>query len=143
MFQKIDASKLDYGNHSWPTLSYHQIVDGFGVTVLAHEAVGDYQGDYLYLLKDGERFGFLVVGYGSCSGCDALEAVLSCRSVGEDLFESVQELADSLHREVIWKDSAADMIAYLKERDGANSYFYGEAKEVIKEYVEILEKHAK
>ena len=56
-----------------PPMHYDQIVATQG-EVLGQWVMGTWQGDYIYLLKNDDKYSFYVIGYGSCSGCDALEA---------------------------------------------------------------------
>lgn len=55
---------------------YDGIVRSFGYTVEARKEFGEYQGDLAYVLRDGEHIGYVVIGYGSCCGCDAYEDAL-------------------------------------------------------------------
>jgi hypothetical protein len=41
--------------------------------LVSFEEDGGYQGEYLAVLKDGDRLFYYIDGYGSCSGCDWLE----------------------------------------------------------------------
>lgn len=52
---------------------YREMLKAEEVEILAWETFGEYQGDYAVVVKRNELLGFLVIGYGSCSGCDALE----------------------------------------------------------------------
>ena len=95
--------------------------DAFGdCEKLLWEAVGDYQGDYFALLKgpDG-RYGFVVIGYGSCSGCDGLEAV---RGYGEEGIEAreaklkeVAEYLNGIRDGVHWEPTKERMKEYLQK----------------------------
>lgn len=61
---------------------------------------GYYQGDYVAIVGSKERMGFVVIGYGSCSGCDALEA---CGYGDEpDYQKNVDELMDSIVESIFW-----------------------------------------
>lgn len=54
--------------------SYSGALEDAGAQVLAFEQFGDYQGSWFAKVSyDGSEF-WVVGGYGSCSGCDALEA---------------------------------------------------------------------
>lgn len=57
------------------------------------EYCGMYQGDIVFRVEDAGRIGYLVWGYGSCSGCDELEAVYGNeeeeRAIGQDMADSV------------------------------------------------------
>ena len=74
----------------------------------------DYSGDSRVLYKDGERFGVLIFGWGSCSGCDALQ---SCGS-----WKEVADIANEMQRDTKWFDSAADALAYFETHDWAGDY---------------------
>lgn len=68
-----EASKPEYFNvYSMP--GYQEMFKAEGLEVLAWETFGSYQGDYAVVVKKDDMLGFVVIGYGSCSGCDAFEA---------------------------------------------------------------------
>src|SRR5690606_31726593 len=60
-----------------------------------------YQGDTWVLLRDGERWGYLEFGWGSCSGCDALQASGS--------WEDVAKLRNELEADIHWEPSREAM----------------------------------
>lgn len=72
------------------TPSYKDLFVIAGNDILLDETLGSYQGDYLFYLvnKFTGKHGFVVVGYGSCSGCDALEAC--------DTIKDLQSLQDDV-----------------------------------------------
>jgi len=87
-----------------PYLQYVEIVRQFGEILLETHEDG-YQGDSFYVLrrvntvvndssKNRIEYGFLTFGWGSCSGCDALEGV--------GTYEDLQDLVDSLQSSIIW-----------------------------------------
>lgn len=80
---------------------------------IANEATSDYQGDSYVLVRDGERVGFLVWGWGSCSGCDAFEGARE----DDDAETALTELRERLVGSIVWKDSAENMLAHLSEKD--------------------------
>ena len=95
--------------------SYDSLVASAG-TIIKDWNIGSYQGDYVYLLKNGDKFGFVVVGYGSCSYCDSLE---SCDSQAE-----VDELKESIVKDIFW-GTAEEVEAYAIKED-ANRWYYHE-----------------
>jgi hypothetical protein len=97
---------------------YEAIVADFGCEVLALRLVGGLQGDLLVALHDGDRWGFLVTGYGSCPGCDALEA---CDTVAE-----AQALADELLQTIRWFKGPHVLLAHLLARDPATDFWLTE-----------------
>jgi hypothetical protein len=98
-----------------PEDSYDSLVASAG-TIIKDWNIGDWQGDYVYLLKNGNKFGFTVVGYGSCSYCDALQ---SC-----DNQEEVDILKESIVKGIFW-GTAEEVEAYAIKED-ANRWYYHE-----------------
>lgn len=99
--------------------------------VLVSATIGDYQGDFLYVFKSHMGYGFLVVGYGSCSGCDMLQA---CETLDE-----VEQLRVDLFDSIKWFDTVNELTDYVlnKERE-LNWYGYEEGWEEFKESVKAL-----
>ena len=89
--------------------SYNSILESFGYEILLQVDDDDYQGDSRVLFQDGERVGLLVFGWGSCSGCDALEACAT--------YEDLQELWDSMYNNIHWEASKETMLAYISNKD--------------------------
>jgi hypothetical protein len=98
----------------WGWSDYAALVASMGVEILAQEDEDGWQGDSLLILRRGDRWGYLAFGWGSCSGCDALQG---CSSVAE-----VEELRRDLARSIVWHDSAADLLAFLDGRDWTTGY---------------------
>ncbi len=94
---------------------YQPMLDSFG-EILIQEDDDDYQGDSYVLYKDGSRYGLLIFGWGSCSGCDALQA---CNSIKE-----VQELMDSLYSDIEWFEDLPSLQVALRLRDLEGQYWY-------------------
>lgn len=94
----------------------------------------DYQGDSRVLLYNPERaaFGILIFGWGSCSGCDSLQA---CQS-----FEEVEELRQQMFNSVKWGDPE-ELIHYIKTHDWEGDYSYHDAKPELFEFLEAAENH--
>lgn len=86
-------------------LGYESVLDTFGYEVVLYETLGSWQGDIVTILKDGTRFGFLMFGYGSCSGCDALE--------GTSTLDDLKALAIGLHSDIRWFESMSDLARWL------------------------------
>lgn len=121
--------------------SYEDIVDSWGFEVMSIDQTGSYQGDYEVLLRDTDgKFGILVFGYGSCSGCDALEAASwSCHG-DEDDWSEVEALRDSLLEGIEWFVSDEDALAWLTtEADGNDWWRYDdEVQDVFTRYAELI-----
>jgi hypothetical protein len=104
-------------------------------TIIKDWNIGYWQGDYIYLLKNGDKFGFTVIGYGSCSGCDALEG---CGSQ-----EEVDELKKSVVDSILW--STADEIEkYITNEEANRWYFHEDEWETVQaELIQELKRETK
>lgn len=91
---------------------YTPIYESFG-EVVHREDLGSYQGDTLLLLRRGDQYAYLCVGWGSCSGCDALQA---CGCAG-DIDALIQDLWD----ECVWR-SKANTLAWFCSHDWQGDY---------------------
>lgn len=87
----------------------------------------DYQGDYLCFGEGQGKYYFVDFGYGSCSGCDALEACNSFQDlleVREDIKRNIKEF-ESLDQFEKWFNNEGqtewwnwdDIKAFIKEMD--------------------------
>lgn len=104
------------GSYFYGPGDYNPIIKSFG-DVLVQVDDDDYQGDTRVLLRKDGRYGFLNFGWGSCSGCDGLQA---CSS-----FREIEELIQSLERDIKWFDTLADAKAYIgNDHDREQSYFW-------------------
>lgn len=129
--------KPDWVEETYGT-SYEEIVASWGYEVLSFDTCGSYQGDILVLLADGEKRGFVVIGYGSCSGCDLLESVQPSSSDGD--WSGVEEIRNDLHERVHWELDAAAMVQYIETKDAANEWWLhdDEIRGVLNRYREML-----
>ena len=111
---------------------YNPIIKAIGEPVVQVDDK-DYQGDSRILYHDNRRVGYLIFGWGSCSGCDALQA---CGSI-----EEVQELIDELVNKTMWFDSAAAALDYFKNKDWELEWAWnaGETKDFVDKAIAYLE----
>lgn len=120
----------------YPT--YHALVASFGFTIIAEESFGSYQGDLVFVLEDRDKRGWLVVGYGSCSGCDQLEAVSPWGDDEDSDWTDVISLRDELASEVRWFDSHEELVEWLKGETFSNQWYYyeDEMKHFVKGFID-------
>lgn len=84
----------------------------------------DYQGDWVAFVTDGSRVGLVEGSFGSCSGCDALEA---CGSN-----DDVKELAEDYLKSVRTFPSWESVRVYLEDLEREGSWaFRGFRKDLI------------
>lgn len=86
---------------------YTPIIEWCGDVKVRHDE-NDYQGDTIALLKKGNTYGILQFGWGSCSGCDALQAC--------DTEEETEELARGMAASIEWQ-SLSSVYEDLKKWD--------------------------
>jgi hypothetical protein len=112
---------------------YQPMIDAFGKVAIQVED-NDYQGDTRVLYDNDGKIGFLVFGWGSCSGCDALQA---CSN-----YDEVQELCDELQNKIQWFASKEEALAWAKEKDWEIEFYWHEeeTKEFVREIIKYLEK---
>lgn len=130
-----DIEKREYG------VTYDDLIESMDVERLVEVTDQNYQGDTRLLLKKGDRYGYLCFGWGSCSGCDALEAIDGYKYTGNGYEYLVTaehyELRDQLYNQIVWKDSREEMLAYFKEKDWSLDYQYD--KKFVDESIQHLE----
>lgn len=123
-------------------VDYEEIIESWGHEVIKTYDIGSYQGDYItLLLDDSGRFGLSVIGYGSCTGCDTLQAITP--SGGSDDWSEVEEFRQQLEREIRWVGSAEEAVAYitalLDGPDGTAWYLYDEdAQDALRSFRDII-----
>jgi hypothetical protein len=121
-----DISEVYEEGDGWGWYDYNAMLETMGEIVIKVDD-HDYQGDSRVLFhdKDTDQYGYLIFGWGSCSGCDALQ---SCSTLKE-----VDDLRYGLYSSIIWKDKG-DMLDFFENRDWETKYEW-HAKET-KEFVE-------
>lgn len=105
--------------------SYAELFTALGEVLLVVDD-GGYQGDIRVMLRGVDNcYGYLIQGFGSCSGCDALEA---CEN-----FDDVAELYRGMMRGVAWFDSLAALQEYFRTKDWEVDYAWhaDETKEFV------------
>ena len=102
----MKKAKELYENDGWCNswYDYQPMLDEFGEILLKVDE-DDYQGDSFLIYKKDNKYGLLIFGWGSCSGCDALQA---CNNIDE-----VQELMNSLYDSITWFDSLQELKNYI------------------------------
>jgi hypothetical protein len=95
-------------------VDYDELIDSLEVRVVLRVDDNDYEGDTRLLLTDGQRWGLLTFGWGSCSGCDAFQA---CTTLAEFV-----QLQHQLWNDIHWEPSAAELLAYVNAKDWSLDY---------------------
>lgn len=121
---------------------YEPMVRSWPYEVVSFDTCGSYQGDHVVLLADGDRRGFLMIGYGSCSGCDALEAAKPWEDDGD--WTGVRQIEREQRESIHWESSGPELADWLSARfadegKGTDWYWYDdEVKAVTRRYIVAL-----
>ena len=107
---------------------YNPLVISMGVEVVIQESDNDYQGDTYMLAYDPEqcKYGILVFGWGSCSGCDALQAC--------DSWDEVEKLRDRMYDSIQWFDSMRELVLYMLTHDWRGDFSYHEKDGAVSKF---------
>ncbi len=114
----------------WSPSNYSPIIRLFGQVEIRIDQA-NYQGDTWVLYKEGNdhvetgRYGYLCFGWGSCSGCDALQACTT--------YEQCDALIDHMESRIVWFDDKASALKWFAEHDHKGDYNWN-----IKEFHEFL-----
>lgn len=131
----MPSAKELYPKSEWGDIyfdDYQPILDAFGQIVIQVDD-DDYQGDTRVLYRDRDNYGWLQFGWGSCSGCDALQAC--------DTYADVQELIDDLQASIKWFDSPLKALVYFENHDWEGDYSWGaEQREFVQKCIKVLTK---
>ncbi len=99
---------------------YQPILDALGRIVIQVDD-SDYQGDSRLLYQQGDRWGYLQFGWGSCSGCDMLRA---CSS-----YKEIDDVIDYLLDAIKWFESSLECLKFFKEHDWKGDYRWHEKEQ--------------
>lgn len=107
---------------------YQPMIDEIG-KVLIQVDDSDYQGDSRVLYEKDGKYGYLIFGWGSCSGCDALQG---CSTIAE-----IQDVLDSMVNDIKWFDSLSVLQEYFKSKDWGLEYAWHaqETKRFVSEVI--------
>lgn len=92
---------------------YQPLLSSFGTIVIQIED-DDWQGDSRILYADGSHIGFLMFGWGSCSGCDEF--------YGCDTFDEAEKFAKELKSKIIWFEDEEKALVWFKTHDWEGDY---------------------
>ena len=115
---------------------YNELINSLDYEILLQVDDDDYQGDSRILLKNNDSYGILIFGWGSCSGCDALQ---SCENIKE-----VDELRQSLNQSIRW-GTLEETLNYMKNHDWEGDYSWRqtEMKRFICKTIKLLKTEIK
>lgn len=90
------------------TGDYPDLIAPYG-KILVDECLGSYQGDWLFVLESVNGYGFIPVGYGSCSGCDVLQGVGS--------LDELKTFQEDLGEDIKWFTTPEELKEYIFSND--------------------------
>lgn len=106
---------------------YDLLIASMEYYVQKSQSFGSYSGDSVYLFGSSSygNYGILIFGWGSCSGCDTLQA---CNNA-----KDVEELREKLNSEIKWFQDKEEMNKWIDSRIESNDWYTHE-----KEIAEFL-----
>jgi hypothetical protein len=109
--------------NTWDWGDYQDLIDTFGFETMISVDAGSYSGDTFCILRDGEMYGYLEFGWGSCSGCDAL---LACNNHND-----LEELQMSLYNDIKWFDTLSELKEYFRTHDWEGDWCWHEEEHKV------------
>lgn len=98
---------------------YSHIINWIGKPLL-EASDDDCQGDTFAVVEKDGQFGYLQFGWGSCSGCDALQAC--------DTQEEVADLAEHMRSSVVWR-TKTELRDWFISHDWAGDFSSGRTRD--------------
>lgn len=96
---------VKWGEDSWG-VSYEDLIETMEFEeILVDCTDNDYQGSTFMLVRKLGQYGVLNYGWGSCSGCDAAQAVSSAAEANE--------LRDDLYHSIRWYDTGEELFEWV------------------------------
>jgi hypothetical protein len=127
---EVLADQMD--EEFYPSVSYTQLVKSIGVEILNEAEFGDYQGDIIFTVRDRRKHGILVCGFGSCSGCDAIQSITEYDRLDEKKIGDLTALRDQLAGSIYWGEENGSgletRIQSAKDENGAY-WFWNDGEE--------------
>jgi len=117
-------------NYKWPW-GYEGLVKGIDPKIKWVYVVSDndYQGDSLAIGRKGKKFCRIVIGWGSCSGCDAYQAA-------EGNAVELEKLKKDLARNILWFTTRAKLSNSLRI-ESTSSFASGVFKQALADDLEM------
>jgi hypothetical protein len=111
--------ELERGSFYGPG-DYQPLLESFGYEIALKVDDDDYQGDsrVLFLNPGNGQYGYLNFGWGSCSGCDALQA---CGRLAD-----IETLRTELHDSIKW-DTPSGLLDFFTTHDWKGDYCWHES----------------
>lgn len=100
----------------WP--GYTPILNSFGDIICRVDIpdIGGHHGDTQVLLRNDGKYGYLMFGWGSCSGCDSL---LRCKT-----YEEVDELIESTYGQIRWFDDDKEALGFFMNHEWKHDHAF-------------------
>ena len=129
---RIDVQTLYTYDGGWSWYDYTPLIEAFGKVAIRVDD-HDYQGDTRILYDNDGKIGYLIFGWGSCAGCDALQACAD--------YDDLQRLCNQLQDMIMWFESKDAALTYFREHDwkGDYSWHFDETKEFVAKAIDYLE----
>lgn len=100
---------------------YTSLLKEKGIEIRSWATFGQRQGDYAAIVTANSKVGFVVIGYGSCSGCDAYAAATD-GTTGEERARLLTDLAYSIINSIFW-GTLEELDAKIQNQGNDNNWY--------------------
>jgi hypothetical protein len=120
--EQVYPDAFKHGSFDAPG-DYEPLIASLGYIRLIEVHEEEYQGTSFYLLKTWNKgWGFLALGWGSCSQCDALQG---CES-----YADLDALRAQINDSIRWFPDQAALLEWMRAKDWAVEW-YGRSKALL------------
>lgn len=130
--KEVYPDAISEDGYWWGASGYNPLLESLGHKILLQVDDHDYQGDSRLILKNAKnQYGLLIFGWGSCSGCDALQAC--------DSYAALDALRTKLNNRIEWMSKKA-LYLYIVNKDWEVEWAWhaDETKEFIEKAQALL-----
>jgi hypothetical protein len=106
---------------------YLPLLKSFNYNIIIQLDDSDYQGETRILYDNEGKIGHLQFSWGSCSGCDSLQA---CNS-----YKELDELRNQLHKDIVWYDDKSLALNHFENSYNIDCDNEKEFKKLVIEYL--------
>ena len=127
-----EEDDLDVKSFYGPS-NYNPLLRSLEYSIILQIDDAGYSGDSRVIFRNGDQFGTLIFGWGSCTGCDALK---KCKS-----YEEIEFLRSKLLKNIKW-GRVQELLSYIENKDWELEYSWDsdETKVFVEQAITLLRK---
>lgn len=126
LYPELVQEEKDSG-YFFGTSDYEPILREFGEILIKIDDDGHHGDSRVFYLSNG-KYGILQFGWGSCSGCDALQG---CETIKE-----IDKLMQELYASIKWFDSRDECLNWIGDHDWEGDFSWYTEKDKQQEFID-------